>query len=397
MKVLLIGVGMQGKATLHDLVRSDMVTQILAADQDYDGLATHVSSWGYGDKVRTGPIDAGDPEAVDGMMAAFQPDIVIDLAPVPYHPIIAHTAVQHRAHYLNASYASPEMAGLAKKAADQNLVVLLEFGMDPGMDLVMLGEAVRGFDRVHGIISYGAGFPEEAAANNPIKYKITWTFDGVLRAYRRAARVIRDGQMFEISDRDMFRPEHMHVREIPSLGLLEAAPNGDALKYAELLGIPRGQLRDLGRYILRWPGHCAFWQTIVDLGLLDSEPVIVDGAPVNRRRYLAAALEPLLQYAADERDIAIVRIEVTGAKNGQQRRAVYQVIDKRDLETGFTAMQRTVGFTISIGALMIAAGQIDKRGLLSPLTDVPYGPYAAALKARGIGVTSETIALESTV
>ena len=352
MKVLLLGVGLQGKATLHDLVHSDQIVEILAADQDYEALANHVAGQGYGQKVRAQAIDAGDVRALDHILGSFQPDIVIDLTPVPYHPIIVKSAVQHRAHYLNASYASPEMAYLAEEAADHNLVILPEFGMDPGMDLVMLGEAVRQFDQVDGIISYGAGFPELAAANNAIKYKITWTFDGVLRSYRRAARVIRAGQPIEISDRDMFRPEHMHERDIPGLGLLEAAPNGDALEYAELLGIPQAQLRDLGRYTLRWPGHNAFWRTMVDLGLLDTEPVLLDGVPVNRRRYLAAALEPLLQYTADERDVVIVRIEVTGIKEGRRQDAVYQVID-------FFEMLRVLA-TLATNAL---AGFVDFGGV----------------------------------
>ena len=393
MKVLLLGVGMQGKATLHDLHQSDQISEILAADYDHEALANHVAVQGYGKKVRTQAIDAGDVQALNGVMTTFRPNIVIDLAPVPYHPIIVKSAVKHHAHYLNASYASSEMTDLAREAADRNLVILPEFGLDPGMDLVMLGEAMREFDQVDGILSYGAGFPESAAADNPIKYKIAWTFEGVLRSYRRAAQVIRDGQPVEISDRDMFRPEHMHERDIPGLGLLEAAPNGDAIKYAELLGLPLAQLRELGRYTLRWPGHNAFWRTMVDLGLLDAEPVLVDGVSVDRRRYLVAALEPVLQYAADERDVVIVRIEVSGTKNGRRQRAVYQVIDKRDLETGFTGMQRTVGFTISIGALMIASGQIVKRGLLSPLGDVPYAPYAEALRARGIKVTAEMTTL----
>jgi saccharopine dehydrogenase-like NADP-dependent oxidoreductase len=60
------------------------------------------------------------------------------------------------------------------------------------------------------------------------------------------------------------------------------------------------------------------------------------------------------------------------------------VIDKRDLETGFTAMTRTVGFAASIGAHMILRGDIQKRGVLSPARDVPYEPFVDELKKRGI-------------
>jgi len=42
MKVLLLGVGMQSKAALYDLVYSKEVTQVVAVDQDVDALKDHV-------------------------------------------------------------------------------------------------------------------------------------------------------------------------------------------------------------------------------------------------------------------------------------------------------------------------------------------------------------------
>jgi lysine 6-dehydrogenase len=133
---------------------------------------------------------------------------------------------------------------------------------------------------------------------------------------------------------------------------------------------------------------------MVDLHLLDDEPVMVDGVIVDRKRFLAAAIEPHIQYRDDERDVVVVRVDVKGREGGEKKRAVYQVIDRRDLETGFTAMSRTVGYTTSIGALMIGTGKITKRGVLSPINDIPYGPFAQELGKRGIRITSELTACE---
>jgi lysine 6-dehydrogenase len=65
------------------------------------------------------------------------------------------------------------------------------------------------------------------------------------------------------------------------------------------------------------------------------------------------------------------------------------LIDRRDLATGLTAMNRTVGFTASIGAQLIGRGVVDKRGLLSPVTDIPYDIVVNELANRGIHITSE--------
>ena len=71
----------------------------------------------------------------------------------------------------------------------------------------------------------------------------------------------------------MFNPENIHEVDIPGLGRFEAYANGDSLPYAELLGIDPRRLERLGRYSFRWPGHCAFWKKLVDLHLLDDEPL----------------------------------------------------------------------------------------------------------------------------
>ena len=392
-KVLLLGVGMQGKAALHDLVHSREVTEVVAADWDFEGLQSYVQSKGY-DNVRCERVDAASAESL-GRLMAQGPEVAIDLMPVVFHNSVAATAVEHRVHLVNASYTTPEMEELSGEAQARDVTILPEFGLDPGIDLVLLGEAVRSLDQVEEIITYGAGFPELEAANNALKYKVSWTFDGVLRSYHRAGRVIRDGKVVEIKATEMFNPEHIHEVELEGLGRLEAFPNGDALKYAAPLGIETSGLRNMGRYTLRWPGHCAWWKTLVDLHFLDDEPVMVDGMAVDRKRFLAALLEPQLQYGADERDVVIVRVEVTGRKkDGQKKRLIYQVIDRRDLQTGFSAMSRTVGYTASIGAQLIGSGKLTKRGLLSPINDVPYELLAQELVKRDVQITSQITACD---
>jgi saccharopine dehydrogenase-like NADP-dependent oxidoreductase len=67
---------------------------------------------------------------------------------------------------------------------------------------------------------------------------------------------------------------------------------------------------------------------------------------------------------------------------------VHQVVDRRDLTTGLSAMSRLVGFTASIGAQMIVRGDIRGGGLKSPVVDVPFAPFAQALADCGITITT---------
>ena len=390
MKILLLGIGMQGKAALHDLFHNPSVTKIVAADMDEQAVADYIAARKFGAKAVAMQVDAAADDSLSVLIGSGF-DVVIDLLPPMFVGKVAKLCVEQSVSLVNTFYAIPEIKTLNEAATAKGVTILPEFGMDPGIDLVLLGEAVRSLDEVTEVMSYGAGFPEPAAADNAIKYKVTWTFEGVLNSYKRAGRVIRDGQITEIAENEMFAAENIHELNVDGLGRLEAFPNGDVMKYVDLLGLDAAKLKNMGRYVLRWPGHCQFWHTMVKLGLLDDGTVLVNGVDVNRKKYLANALKDQIQYKETERDIVLVRIEVRGKKAGKNVRAVYQAIDQRDLTTGFTAMSRTVGFTAAIGATLLAAGKLPVGGILSPVTDVPYELFKAELIKRNIKVTESII------
>lgn len=388
MKILLLGVGMQGRVALYDLVGSPGVKEIIAADADVAKLQAHVDAQGWGHKVRCLPVDGADPASLDRLMA-LKPDVAIDLLPAVFIPTVARAAIARAVHLINSNYIPPELRALGETAQARGVTVLPEFGLDPGLDLVMLGDAVQALDVIEEIHSYGSGIPEWTAANNPLHYKVSWTFEGVLKAYRRPARLIRDGVIVDIDRTQVFAPENVWLEEVAGLGALEVYPNGDAAQYAADLGVDPASLRAAGRYTMRWPGHAAFWKAIVDLHLLDPEPVMVDGVLVDRLRYLAAALGPHLQYAPGERDVAIVIVEVVGRTGLERKRLRYTLVDMLDPATGFSAMSRAVGFSTSIAAQMIGSGKITRRGLLSPITDVPYAEMVEELGKRGVKIVFE--------
>ncbi|RME06430.1 MAG: hypothetical protein D6803_06480 [Anaerolineae bacterium] len=382
MKVLLLGVGLQGKAALYDLATSPLVSHVIAADVDLTGVRPLLERL-PADRVTAVQMDVRQPNLLETYLQ--QVDAVVALLPKTLRLEVAPRVIHSGVHFVETSYALPEYQALGEEAAARGVTLLPEFGLDPGIDLVLAGRAVRELDEVHELHVYGTGVPEPKAANNPLKYKISWTFAGVLSAYQRPARMMQDGQIVELTPAQMFSPEYVRLMDVEGIGRMEAYYNGDAVRYLDVFGV-RDTVRSTGRYTLRWPGHSAFWKVLVELGFLNEEPIEVAGTPVVPRQFVHDLLAPQLQYAPDERDIAAIRVEAVGLKDGRQKRIVYQMVDYRDLETGFLAMQRTVGFTASIGAQMILRGDIQKRGLLAPGRDVPSDVLIAELQKRGIEV-----------
>lgn len=385
MRILVLGTGLQGRATLHDLARSPTVSHVIAADADLNGLTRYL------DRLKTNKIepvglDAHDHDRVAALMRKVE--AVIVLLPISFHVPITRLAVESGIHLVNSSYVPPEFHDIGRDAAARGLAILPEFGFDPGIDLVLAGQAVKELDEVHEFYSYGAGFPESKAATGPLRYKISWTFEGVLKSYVRDAHVIREGKTVSVPGREIFAPSNIYTVKMEGYGNLEAYPNGNVVHYLDAMGVT-ATVKNAGRFAMRWPGHCAFWYALAQLGFLDPAPIPVGNASIVPRDFVRSLLEPQLQYADDERDVAVIRVDVRGLKNGRRRRLLYQVIDLRDLTSGLLAMNRTVGYTASIAAQMILRGDIKKRGLLSPLTDIPTDIFLKELRERGITVQRE--------
>jgi len=311
--------------------------------------------------------------------------VLICMLPPDFQPVVARAAVRAGVHYVSSSYtgALSELDGLAR---EKGVTLLPEMGMDPGIDLILGRLAVDELDVVHGLRSYGAGLPEPACAgDNPIHYKITWTFEGVLKAYMRPARLLQDGKEIAIPGGRIFRPEYGHSFEVPRVGVMDAYPNGDALRYIAVFGLGP-ELREMGRYAMRWPGHNPFWNAMAELGFLDETPERIGGVDLSPRRFVVEHLSPRLQFADGERDLVVIRVEAWGLKNRQPLRATYELVDYRDLATGLFAMNRTVGFTTSIAAQLILSGRVRNTGLLNPAADLPAAAVVEELKKRGMNI-----------
>ena len=175
----------------------------------------------------------------------------------------------------------------------------------------------------------------------------------MLAAYWRSARVIANGAEIVAAREEIFRPAWRHDVTVDGVGPLEAFVNGDAVVVAERAGI-RGTVQTAGRYTLRWPGHCEFWEKVAALGLLDDTPG-ADGG-LSPREFLRRHLEPQLQYGPAERDMIILRVDVAGTRHGRRCARRYELIDFRDLRTGTLAMSRAVGYPASVVAQMVLSG-----------------------------------------
>jgi len=394
---VILGLGMQGKAALYDLIHNTDVSKIIAADSRPD-LNDCLNGYPSG-RVTAQKIDARNEKDLISVMRDV--DVVIEALPGEFAFTAGKLAAElgvnlvSSMYFLNPMEQNEEKIKLLKeeihrldiKAKEKGITILPEFGLDPGIDLVLGKKALGELDEIEEFYSYGAGLPELKAADNELKYKFSWSAIGVMRAYRRPVWIISQGKVRKIEAPHIFEPENMHVLRAEGLkSSVECYPNGNSMKYAEQFGI-QDSIKEMARYTCRWEGHCSFWNVMTKSGFLNENPVSVGGTSIIPMEFTTALLDSQDQFhfRENERDVTFIRVEVRGKKNGKERRIVYQLTDRRDMETGFTSMQRTVGFTMSLGARLILDGKLKKNGLLTPM-DVPFELVTAGLEKHDISI-----------
>jgi saccharopine dehydrogenase-like NADP-dependent oxidoreductase len=196
---------------------------------------------------------------------------------------------------------------------------------------------------------------------------------------------MKDGRIIDIPAKDIHSEQWVETIDFPGLGPLELIPNGDAIIFADYLGLSK-TLRSTTRCSLRWPGHSAIWKKLIDLDFLSDEPIRGLPVEITPHQFMVNHLEPRLQYREEEQDMVVMRNIIAGRKGGKRMKITYDMLDLRDLETGLFAMNRTVGYTASIVAQMIVNGEIKGRGLLTPIRDIPYKRFLAEISKRGIRI-----------
>jgi saccharopine dehydrogenase-like NADP-dependent oxidoreductase len=183
-------------------------------------------------------------------------DVVISLLPATMHYPIAEEAVKQKRHMITASYVSPDMQKLHKSAVEKGVILLNEVGLDPGIDHMLIMEAVHAIKEKGGtvkeLVSLCGGLPDPVAAENPLRYKFSWSPRGVLNAAGNSAQYLQKGEIIKVKGDDLLKAIQPSNR-FPTLRL-EVVPNRDSLMYRDFYDVPdvhsicRGTLRYEGKY-----------------------------------------------------------------------------------------------------------------------------------------------------
>ena len=385
MKILVLGgCGVQGRTALYDLATDPNISEIICADIRFDELSKIENFTDMG-KITTAKIDAQNKS--DLLDLYRKVDLVIDLLPKEFKSHVNEMALEAKVHVVNTNYMY-NTKDMDKKAKQAGIAIMPECGLDPGIDLVIYADAKSRFDSLYVINSYCGGFPEKKACTNPLNYKLSWIWRGVLSSTSRDGRIIKDRQIIEIPGARQHDESFVHEIEFPNLGTLEAIPNGDAVFFTDRMDLTKTMV-NTGRYSLRWPGWSAFWRPLKELDFLSEDPVKGIDGKLSPMDFLEKHLGPKLVYQDNEKDLVAMINIFEGKKDNKKMRFTSCMLIERDLETGIMAMSKGVAYTACIVAKMILKGEIKEKGVLSPINHIPVAPFMERLKKRGIVISEK--------
>ncbi|MFV0269036.1 MAG: saccharopine dehydrogenase C-terminal domain-containing protein [Draconibacterium sp.] len=431
-KVLLLGAGMVAKPLVDYLLNHQI--QLTIATRTAEKAAKLINGRGNG-KAVLWTVD--DMQALSLLIADH--DLVVSLLPYTYHVAVAKLCVKHQKNMLTTSYVSEKMKALDKAAKEAGILLLNEMGVDPGFDHMT---AMRIIDKVRaeggkvkGFYSLCGALAAPKEADNPFRYKFTWSPRGVIMAGNNSAKYLKNGTVVEVSSNDLFK-QPLKI-DFPEVGEMEVYPNRDSLSNIDIYGLKN--IETMYRGTLRYKNWCEIIDALKTLGMLSYDRKSFDGKtykkamareldvyPANMKEKVAerlnlsinspaiVAMEWLGLFSDDlvkinegspfdlttdrmlkkmmlpqgARDMVIM-LHAFLVENADGSR---QVIKSRLLDFATaedTSIARTVGLLAGIAAKMILEGKFSERGVHIPTSKSIYEPVLEELQKLGIAMKEE--------
>lgn len=376
-----LGAGRQGTAAAYDMARWGEAGRVVLADQDMEvarRAAERINRLLGRAVAEAAQVDVRDHAALVRFLQGV--DAFLSAVPYYFNLDITRAAVAARASMCdlggNTEIVRQQHAFDAEARA-AGISIIPDCGQVPGVGTALCVYAMGLLDEAIDVYMWDGGIPQKPRP--PFNYLLTFHIAGLTNEYAEPAVFLRDWKITTVEPMT-----ELETVEFPApIGTLEAFVAGGGT--STMPWTFQGKLRTLQNLTLRYPGHYAQLRAFYDLGLWETKPIRVGEVEVVPREVFHALFEPKVTFPEDK-DLVIVRVKALGKKDGREAEALVELIDYYDEETGFSAMERSTGWTAAVVAEMMARGETP-RGAGGLETMVPARPYIEELRRHGLQVT----------
>jgi saccharopine dehydrogenase-like NADP-dependent oxidoreductase len=349
MKVIILGAGLVGAPMAIDL-NSDEGFEVTVADYSDDALSSARAKCPGLSIVQK---DLSNPECVTALVSGY--DLVVSAVPGFMGFETAKAIIRAGKNCVCIAFYEEDPFELDQLAKENNVTMIMDCGVYPGMGSALVMHVARKLDRVESVLTYVGGLPE--IREWPSEYKAVFSPIDVIEEYIRPARYIENG--FEVVRPALSDPEYVFF---PKIGTLEAF-NTDGLRtLATTIDAP-----NMREKTLRYPGHIEKMAVLRELGFFSKEESIeIKGVKTSPLEMTAQVLFPNWKLKPGEADITILQSIIEGTRDGRRMRYTIDLYDKYCPDTDVTSMARTTGYTATLAIRMIADGLYAHKGISPP-------------------------------
>ncbi|MXO03512.1 saccharopine dehydrogenase family protein [Flavobacterium sp. HBTb2-11-1] len=434
--ILIFGAGRSASSLIRYLLSKSNEEKLHLTVAD---LSSNLAKAKTQDHPNATPLALDIFNADERKKAIANASIVISMLPAHLHIEIAKDCLEFKKHLVTASYISDAMQALNEEAIKNNLILMNEIGLDPGIDHM---SAMKVIDEIRSkggkmllFESFCGGLVAPESDNNLWNYKFTWAPRNVVLAGQGgAAKFIQEGTYKYIPYSALFR--RTEFLEVEGYGKFEAYSNRDSLKYRSVYGLD--DILTLYRGTIRRVGYSRAWNMFVQLGMTDDSYILEGSENMSYRQFInsflpyhptdsveiktrlilkidqddimwdklleldlfnpnkkvnlpnatpAQILEKILTDSwalePEDKDMIVMYHKFGYELNGEKKQIDSKMVCIGEDQT-YTAMAKTVGLPVAIATLLILNGKITTPGVQLPIKKEVYEPILKELEEYGV-------------
>ena len=345
--VIVLGAGMVGSAMAIDMAKNHKVTLTDLSQEVLNKVKAKFNG------LSIQQLDASDKALLQAEIKKH--DLVICAVPgfMGYNTL--KSIIEAEMNVIDISFFPENSLDLDALAKENNITAIVDCGVAPGMDNVILGRynetmKLTDFECLVG------GLPK--TKKWPFCYKAPFSPMDVIEEYTRPARYVEHGEVVvreALTDCD--------YAEFDKVGTLESF-NSDGLR-SIIFTMPH--IPNMKEKTLRYPGHVEYVRVLKESGFFGKEKIDVKGVKVSPLDFTSELLFSEWKLGETEEELTVMRVTVKGENaDGKVEEVVYTLHDEYCNDTETSSMARTTGYTATAAANLFIDGLFTEKGVFPP-------------------------------
>lgn len=345
--IIVLGAGMVGSAIAIDLSKKHNVT---VTDLQHDVLekVKHKCN-----SVTIQQLDVTNKKQLQKTIKQY--DLVVCAIPGFLGFKTLKAIIEAEMNVIDISFFPENALELDTLAKEKNVTAIVDCGVAPGMDNLILGYyneklKLTDFECLVG------GLPK--IKKWPFNYKAPFSPIDVIEEYTRPARYVENSKI--IIREALTDCEYV---EFDKIGTLESF-NSDGLRS---IIFTMSHIPNMKEKTLRYPGHVEYVRVLKESGFFSKDNIEVGGNSISPLEFTSKILFNEWKLGETEEELTVMRVTIKGKNSkGQTEEIVYHLYDEHCSETQTSSMARTTGYTATATANLFLDGLFTEKGVFPP-------------------------------